>query len=105
MYSPSTPARAATVRGTGTRTSFLGLSSIVSHLALSVSRRGGWLLASRTRQAERQRGDYAFHVFLQHEALSDRRRDDPIPEALGQLSQRPPAGAVRRGHQLEVEGL
>ena len=46
-----------------------------------------------------------FHVFLQHKALSDRRRDDAIPEPLGQLSQRPPAGAVRRGDQLEVEGL
>src|ERR1700758_1533533 len=54
-------------------------------------------------QAERQRGDYAFHVFLQHKALSDRRLDDAIPELLGQLSQRPPAGAVRRGDQLEVE--
>src|SRR5215510_10565231 len=50
-------------------------------------------------------GRYAFHVFLQHKALSDRRRDDAIPEPLGQLSQRPPAGAVRRGDQLEVEGL
>ena len=47
----------------------------------------------------------AFHVFLQHKALPDRRRDDAIPEPLGQLSQRPPAGAVRRGDQLEVEGL
>jgi hypothetical protein len=37
--------------------------------------------------------------------VSDRRRDDSIPEPLGQLSQRPPAGAVRRGDQLEVEGL
>src|SRR6516164_193993 len=46
-----------------------------------------------------------FHVFLQYKALSDRRRDDAIPEPLGQLSQRPPAGAVRRGDQLEVEGL
>jgi hypothetical protein len=44
-------------------------------------------------------------VFLQHKALSDRRLDDTIPEPLGQLSQRPPAGAVRRGDQLEVEGL
>jgi hypothetical protein len=59
----------------------------------------------RTRQAERQRGDYAFHVFLQHKALSDRRRNDAIPEPLGQLSQRPPAGAVRRGDPLEIEGL
>ena len=50
-------------------------------------------------------GRYAFRVFLQHKALSDRRRDDAIPEPLGQLSQRPPAGAVRRGDQLEVEGL
>jgi hypothetical protein len=66
---------------------------------------GGLLLASRTRQAERQRRDYAFRVLLQHKALSDRRRDDAIPEPLGQLSQRPPAGAVRRGDQLEVEGL
>ena len=53
----------------------------------------------------REWGDYAFHVFLRHKALSDRRRDDASPEPLGQLSQRPPAGAVRRGDQLEVEGL
>ena len=51
------------------------------------------------------RGRNAFPVFLQHKALSDRRRDDAIPEPLGELSQRPPAGAVRRGYQLEVEGL
>jgi hypothetical protein len=44
-------------------------------------------------------------VFLQQKALSDRRLDDAIPEPLGQFSQRPPAGAVRRGDQLEVKGL
>ena len=51
------------------------------------------------------RGRNVFQVFLQHKALSDRRRDDAIPEPLGQLPQRPPAGAVPRRDQLEVEGL
>jgi hypothetical protein len=41
-------------------------------------------------------GRYAFHVFLQHKALSDRRGDDAIPEPLGQLSQRPPAGVEQK---------
>jgi hypothetical protein len=62
-------------------------------------------LSAQINHEGRQRGEYAFHVFLQHKALSDRRRDDAIPEPLGQLSQRTPAGAVRRGDQLEVEGL
>ena len=59
---------------------------------------------------------FADHVLLRLDSVLQRLRsdDDPceslagqdaIPEPVGQLSQRPPAGAVRRGDQLEVEGL
>jgi hypothetical protein len=60
---------------------------VFAHLALSVSRERRFAVGAKDTAG--QSGNWAttpFHVFLQHKALSDRRRDDAIPEPLGQLS-------------------